>query len=282
MSTLYVLYNKQAGAAEDFEKAKSIESETGKTVELVDITTISDYKEFFAKLESDDSIVLAGGDGTINRFVNDTDGIEINNEILYYPNGTGNDFAREFGFEKNCKPFSINQYIKDLPKVTVNGKTYRFINGIGYGIDGYCCEVGDECKKKAPDKKVDYTAIAIKGILYAYKPTNAKVTVDGKEYTYKKVWLAPTMQGKFYGGGIMPTPKQKRDSGEVSIMIFYGSGRLKSLIMFPTFFKGEHLKYKKNCALFTGKEVTVEFDRPVALQIDGETVLDVSSYSVKA
>ena len=30
-----------------------------------------------------------------------------------------------------------------------------------------------------------------------------------------------------------------------------------------------------------GHEVTVEFDRPTALQIDGETVLDVTSYTVK-
>lgn len=25
-----------------------------------------------------------------------------------------------------------------IKPVTVNGKTYRFLNGIGYGIDGYC------------------------------------------------------------------------------------------------------------------------------------------------
>ncbi len=30
-----------------------------------------------------------------------------------------------------------------------------------------------------------------------------------------------------------------------------------------------------------GKEITVRFDRPVALQIDGETVLAVSEYTVK-
>ena len=31
-----------------------------------------------------------------------------------------------------------------------------------------------------------------------------------------------------------------------------------------------------------GREVTVEFDTPCALQIDGETIKDVKSYTVKA
>ena len=34
--------------------------------------------------------------------------------------------------------------------------------------------------------------------------------------------------------------------------------------------------------VFTGKEITVKFDRPCALQIDGETVLGVTEYKVKA
>lgn len=34
--------------------------------------------------------------------------------------------------------------------------------------------------------------------------------------------------------------------------------------------------------VLTGKEITVRFDSPAALQIDGETVKNVSEYSVKA
>ncbi len=48
------------------------------------------------------------------------------------------------------------------------------------------------------------TAIAIKGLLFHYRPTNAVITVDGVTHTYKKVWLVPTMNGRYYGGGMMP------------------------------------------------------------------------------
>jgi diacylglycerol kinase family enzyme len=39
---------------------------------------------------------------------------------------------------------------------------------------------------------------------------------------------------------------------------------------------------KKNISIFTGKEITVKFESPRALQVDGETVLDVTEYTVKA
>ena len=106
--------------------------------------------------------------------------------------------------------------------------------------------------------------------------------MDGKEYAYKKVWIAPTMHGKFYGGGMIPTPNQDRSSGKLSLMLFYGAGRLRTLCVFPSIFKGEHVKHTKMVAVHTGKEITVEFDRPTPLQIDGETILGVTQYTAYA
>ncbi|MBQ9838530.1 MAG: diacylglycerol kinase family protein, partial [Oscillospiraceae bacterium] len=208
-----------------------------------------------------------------------TDGLEITKEILYFPAGSGNDFARELGTDGN--PVVITQYLNNLPSVEVNGRRYRFINGVGFGIDGYCCQVGDELKK-TPSKKVNYAAIAIKGLLFHFAARNAKVTVDGKEYAYKKVWIAPTMHGHYYGGGMIPTPEQDRSSGALSLMLFHSAGRFRTLCVFPGIFKGTHVKHKNMVAVHTGHEITVEFDRPTPLQIDGETILDVTKYTASA
>ncbi len=274
----YVLYNKMAGCGDALECAQRLTGTLPGTLKLIDVTEVSNYPVFIRGLEKDDYIVLSGGDGTLNHFINNTEGLVFDNDVLYYPNGTGNDFAAELGYGKGSAPFSVKEYLKNLPVVEVKGKRYRFLNGVGYGIDGYCCEVGDELKKK-PGKKVNYTAIAIKGLLLRYKPTAAKVTVDGRVYTYKKVWLAPTMHGKLYGGGMMPTPAQQRNSGTLSTMIFHDAGKLRTLMIFPSIFKGKHVSHEKAVQVFTGKQIRVEFDRPVALQIDGETILQVSSYT---
>ena len=154
---------------------------------------------------------------------------------------------------------------------------------MGFGIDGYCCEIGDKLKKKST-KPVNYTAIAIKGLLFYFEPKNATVVVDGKEYFYKKVWVAPTMKGRFYGGGMMPTPFQNRcaQDGSLSVMIFHGKGRLSTLMAFPSIFKGKHIKHKSMVKIHTGHEISVKFDKPCAVQIDGETILGVSEYKAYA
>ena len=281
MATAYILYNKKAGDSDSMESVKNLEIILDDEVKYIDVTEISNYGVFLSGLDKDDYVILAGGDGTLNWFINRTDGVEIHNEILYFPNGIGNDFANDLGHTKECNPFSITEHLKNLPSVVVNGKKCRFINGVGYGIDGYCCEVGDALKK-IPGKKVNYTSIAIKGLLFHYKPTSAKVTVDGKTHIYKKVWIAPTMNGRYYGGGMMPTPEQKRNSGTLSTMVFHNSGKLKTLMIFPSLFKGEHIKHTKHVDILEGKEITVEFDRPTSLQIDGETILGVTSYTATA
>lgn len=277
----YIFYNPLAGHGGCDEKLVKLKAHLeGECVEL-DVTKIESHSDLLANLNAEDDIVISGGDGTLNRFINAVDTENVHNDILYYASGSGNDFLHDIGGSAESAPVKVNQYLVNLPTVTVKGKTYRFLNGVGYGIDGYCCEIGD--KLKAEGKVVNYTAIAIKGLLYAFKPVNAKVTVDGKDYSFKKVWIAPTMNGRCYGGGMMPTPDQQRlGDGSVSFMALHGSGKLKTLMVFPSIFKGEHIKHTEMVSVMKGCNITVTFDRPCALQIDGETVLDVTSYTVNA
>lgn len=280
--TYHVLFNPLAGNGAGAEEAKALKMD-GAELQFHDVTKLDGYAAFLRSIAPEDGVILTGGDGTLNRFVNEVDVAGVPNEILYYAVGTGNDFLNDLGKKVGEPPFSIKKYLCDLPTVTVKGKTSRFLNGIGYGIDGYCCEVGDELRRKS-DKPVNYAAIAIKGLLFHFKPANAVVTVDGKEYRFKKVWLAPTMNGRFYGGGMMIAPRQDRLNAErtVTVSVLFGSGKLKTLIVFPSIFKGEHVRHTEMSKTITGHEVTVKFDRPTALQIDGETVRGVTEYSVSS
>lgn len=284
MDNFIVLYNPLAGNGTAQDKMRELESlMQGDRLYFSNMLDIRDYGAFFNDMPDGASIIICGGDGTLNRFLNDTEDIRPDCDIYYYPSGSGNDFARDIGAERGAPPVLINRYIERLPKICVNGKEHRFINGIGYGIDGYCCEVGDRLRGTT-DKPVNYTAIAIKGLLFHYHPVRATVTVDGQTRTFRRVWLAPTMHGRFYGGGMMVTPDQRRNNpaGTVSTCVLYGSGKLKTLLVFPSIFKGEHVKHEEMVQILTGHEITVRFDRPTALQIDGETILGVTEYSVRA
>ncbi len=279
-----VLYNPNAANGTGRVKANGVKAHL-KDAEVIfeDMTAIGSYGKFFAGLDPEDRVVLCGGDGTLNRFVNDTANLSFRNSIWFYAAGTGNDFLRDLGKEPGGEPICVDEYIKDLPIVTVNGKDYRFLNGVGYGIDGYCCEVADQIKKKDPGADINYTGIAIKGLLFHYKAKSAVVTVDGVEHKYKKVWICPTMNGRFYGGGMNAAPEQDRlnKEGTLTVMLFQGAGRIRTLAAFPSIFKGEHVK-KKMVETYVGKEITVKFSAPTALQIDGETILGVTEYTARS
>jgi diacylglycerol kinase family enzyme len=61
-------------------------------------------------------------------------------------------------------------------------------------------------------------------------------------------------------------------------MVMHGGTRTKALTLFAGLNKGSHIKCKKIVEIIEGDEVTVEFDAPSALQIDGEVYLDVTRY----
>lgn len=276
----YVLYNPIAGNGNGRREAKNLAERFGaENLVLCDVREIENYAEFFAQLDGNADVIVCGGDGTLNRFVNTIKDLEIKNPLYYFACGTGNDFLRDVEHDNGL--ISLTPYLENLPTVSVQGKEYRFINGVGYGIDGYCCEVGDKLRMQKPGESINYTGIAIKGLLFHYKPVNATVMVDGKEYRFKKVWLAPTMNGRFYGGGMLPAPEQRREQPTVSVMVFHGTGKIKSLLLFPSIFKGEHVKKAKHISVLSGNEITVRYDEPRALQIDGETIVNVSQYTVK-
>lgn len=279
-----VIYNSKSNSGKGLDAAKGVVTALdSKDVEFADAIKIKSYDEFFAGAAKDGKrIVLCGGDGTLNYFINNTGDETKNIDFDYFATGTGNDFLKDIGGRPGEIVKNVNKYMHNLPVATINGKKYKFLNGIGYGIDGYCCEEGDKQREKS-DKPVNYTAIAIKGILFHFKPRMATISIDGKEFVCKNSWLVPTMKGRCYGGGMYPTPEQDRNApdGKLSLMTYQTKLGLKALMVFPKIFKGEHVK-SKIVNVYTGYNITVKFDKPCALQVDGETISNVSEYSVSA
>ena len=110
----YVLYNPLAGNRTCTKSIENLDLPKADTY-FCDVTEICDYGEFLAQLNYEDVLVICGGDGTLNHFVNSTDGISIKNDILYFAAGSGNDFMKDLGRVQEDREFKVNDYIKNLP-----------------------------------------------------------------------------------------------------------------------------------------------------------------------
>jgi len=275
----YILFNPLSNNHKGADNVAIVKEKIGEATEcsVLDL----DLRDFVSKLNNDDQIYILGGDGTINKFINRLGGVVPKQEIYLFKSGSGNDFINDVKENETGDFVLLNKYLENLPTVEVNGNSYFFINGVGFGIDGYCCEVGDKMREEKPGEEINYTKIAIKGLLFKFKKVNATVEVDGVSESYKNVWLAPTMKGRFYGGGMMIAPAQDRFAEDKSItnVIYKTRSKLKALINFPSIFKGEHVNKKGLVVIRKGSTIKVTFDKPCALQVDGETILNVTTYT---
>ncbi len=278
-----VLYNPHSGGGNGHKIAKKIEPLMGNNTYVYhDLTKIESLENFLAKLPSKISIILTGGDGSLNAFINSID-TSTKRNIYFYASGSGNDFARDIGVKKRSKPILINDYIKNLPTACIKGKTYRFINCVGSGMDGYCCgEV--ERLRKISKRRGNYFMAALKALVYSYKPCTAYVNADGIDYSFKNTWLVPTMNGRFFGGGFMAAPKQNRHNtdGTISLVAMHSNNFIKIITAFLLMLKGKHVWFKDMIHTIEGHHFKVKLDRSATLQIDGEIIPDVTEYTVSS
>ena len=275
----YVLYNPTSNNG----RGDKVREELGGLIHhgkliFMDITGIKDINKYMETIDISDNIIVAGGDGTLNKFVNDCD--VLLRDVYYYPCGSGNDFARDVRKRKGL--IHVNKYINNLPVCTVNGDRKKFFNGVGYGVDGYCCTEGDKIRQKS-DRKVNYGLIALKGVIKGYTPVNATVCIDGVKKEYKKVWVCATMKGRYCGGGFMFSPNQDRfdNGGKLSLVVAHNASKLTILTAFLFVLFGKHTIFKKNVEILEGYDIKVEYDTPTSLQIDGEGYENILSYEAK-
>ncbi len=285
----YVFFNPLSNNKQG-EKAFSEVQSLLKNEQCISLNTleIPDMKAQLTEPEANDRIVICGGDGTLHHFVNDIydsfGGPEfIKAELLYYPSGSGNDFMHDVAGKNQKRLIQLRPYITGLPSVTINKEVRHFINGIGVGLDGWCCSEVERIRSKKGDKPINYTPIALRGLLYAYKPVSATVITDGVRHRYSGVWIAPTMNGRYFGGGMKVAPNQDRLNEEktVSFIAAHSISRLRAFPIFPEFLSGKYIRHTKYVDVIKAKEITVTFDEPLTLQIDGEAIANVSSYHVK-
>ena len=127
----YILYNPLAGSGSCTKKAQILAQQNNAECTIIDMTLADNYDSIVEKAANNDKIIICGGDGTLNHFINKVTIDNLNRDIYYYPAGTGNDFFNDVGGADKDGLIKINDYIKNLPSVhTENGKQFFIFFGM--------------------------------------------------------------------------------------------------------------------------------------------------------
>lgn len=276
----YILLNPLAGHDMNGYRAHKLCERLGVPPEdCKDVTKIN-YMKFFETLAPQDSVIICGGDGTLARFAMFAKSNSIKNDVFYCATGEVNDFIRDLDLAEQDDLVKVNHYVKNLPIATVNGKEYALLNGIGMGVDASARARELEMRSRNL-KNAKHGSIVAGLLLFRMKPRVATVTIDGVTGTFKNVWCAQTLIGR-YSAGLMSAPKQKRvGDGKLTLFLMRGIGRFKALMVYNLAQRGEHVKHKDMCKLLRGKDITVTFDKPTSIQINGEIIENVTEYRVR-
>jgi diacylglycerol kinase family enzyme len=238
---------------------------------LKNILKIQNIKEYLDTKKDIDKVILLGGDGTINRFVNETVNYDFTQDIYLKPNGSGNDYMRSLRGSDEAP-----QYV--MESMLDTGIKTNFINGAGIGVDGYVLYLMEKSANKRFNRYIKSTIKA----LIQYIPEPITINVDGKEHVFKKAYLISINNGKYIGSGMKMAPQANIHDENLDVLVVHSIRKIFLLFIFLTIYTGKHLKFKKYIFHTKGKHIKATFTSPQIYQTDGECYYDVTSIDVKS
>jgi diacylglycerol kinase (ATP) len=220
-------------------------------------------------------LVVVGGDGSVNEVVNGIAGAD-GVEIAVVPCGTGWDIARTYGI-----PHALDAAVEvalagtvrvvDLGLVsfrTWEGAEDRahFANVASAGISGAIAQRAND-SSKALGGKISYYWATL-SVFWRWQPGEMRVSVD-EEPRSGKMLDALVANGRYLGGGMMMLPEAEPDDGLFDVLLIGEITKRDLLLTLPKSYRGKHLPHPR-LEVLRGRVVTVDADRPLPIEIDGE------------
>ena len=276
----YILFNPLSNNGKGTEGLDAVIAAAGQrcpggTPELVDVTK-EDEAALLTGLSVDDEAIVCGGDGTLHCLINALDGAVPAAPVYLWRMGTGNEFLRDVAEKDKTQMVRLNEYIRDLPICEAGGQRQRFLNNVSFGLDGQVCELGEQEKARL-GRPVNYVSLALRLVLRDFQPASASVTVDGETRTYERVWVASAFNGRYVGGGKKLAPDQDRTGDKLCCVVLHSLNRATALLNLPKAFVGKHVDLPQ-CDIRFGRDISVTFDRPGAINLDGEPLPRTVAY----
>jgi diacylglycerol kinase (ATP) len=217
-------------------------------------------------------VIAIGGDGTTQLGVN----ICVPNQLPLgiVPAGSGNDQARELNIKLGDPGSAVQNILNHLDKprrvdvmrVTTNSREFWSLGSISGGFDALCAQRANGLKwPKGPNS---YKA-ALLLELPKFQPIEYHLEVDGEHRTIKAM-LCGVANVKNFGGGMKISPESEITDGMLEVFILHEVSRPRLLKIFPTVYKGEHVKFPE-VEIFKAQSIRVANDG-FPMTCDGELI----------
>ncbi|NOX67210.1 MAG: YegS/Rv2252/BmrU family lipid kinase [Chlorobi bacterium] len=226
-----------------------------------------------------DRIIIAGGDGTLNEFINGFD-IGSNASLGILPIGSGNDFALSLYQDKVDVDKSLISFLSEDTKVlktdfgTIklteeNGNIIlkRFINSLGIGFDARVAYLNQT--NKIFNGSLSYL-ISILRTFVTFNSINFDLKIGDKQLKRNALFCS-IGNGESVGAGLYLMPGAEIDDGYLDLSIVDLKSRIKLLKLLPKATKNK-IKGIPELEQIRFKKLEIELETPYYSHVDGEIV----------
>lgn len=232
-------------------------------------------------------VIIVGGDGSVHEVVNGLLAAGRRVPLGIVAAGSGNDFAWNTLKLPHDPVAAIERaFAGDLIDVDagmMNGK--YFANSCSVGLDADIAVAANGLKKfpLMSGSRLYYTA-TVKQLLFGYHHCPwLKFSVEGAEHVQerasKRYILLALTNGPAYGGGFRINPTADCKDGLFDLCAIDYVSLRRAFTLLPIVQKGEHPGVPE-ATFFRVKSVHIESQKPVNVQMDGETS-NTTSYDAK-
>lgn len=218
-------------------------------------------------------IYACGGDGTINEVANGIAGAE-HAAMSCIPVGTGNDFLKNFG-EMGAR-FSDAENLWDGPVFPLDAIDCNGRLALTVACSGLDAQVADDVHKygKSPllGGQGSYAASLAVNFFSRHYSHRWTVFLDGEPVSGEFI-LAAVCNGRYYGGGFMPSAEARMDDRVLNTVLVRKVGRAVFLRLVGAYARGEAYRFPEVARRSTAAEVIIDSpQRDIVTCLDGESV----------
>ena len=223
-------------------------------------------KDNFNKYEV---FVAAGGDGTVHTVATELVGSKKILGVL--PLGSGNGFAKEFGFKMNVRSLLIDirkAESMDIDVIEINDKLC--LNVAGIGLDSFVAHSFNNLKLRG---FLPYVWLTLKTFL-ALRPFHVKIKCGGEEIVSEELFVLTIANTRQFGNNAYIAPEARPNDGLIDIVLIKPLPKILGSLFIIRLFTKRINKSKYVRHIQTDKEIEIE-TKETRFHIDGEPV-DIS------